>query len=127
MIQYILDYLDNKGQYAYNQEEESLLEEGISLYLKENGIRITEERGYFAKYVDAHLRLIEKDDLKLYFLEYPIISQVKQMAIEYKWEGMITKERTSELRELMSRLISSGLGSKYVPAIEINEILGRHV
>ena len=126
MIQYILDYLDARGVYVNSQEEENRLEEGIALYLYENGIRTDEEREYFANYVAAHLRLIDAADLKQYFLEYPFISQVKQIAIEHNWDGTIPEERIAELRGLMTRLVSAGLGDKYVPAIEIKEILGRN-
>lgn len=126
MMQFIFDYLDARGQYAHSREEQSRLEKGIFLYLNENGIRIDEEREYFVKYIDAHLRLIDTDDLKQYFLEYPVISQVKQIAIEHNWDGTIPESRVAELRELMTRLVGAGLGDKYVPAIEIKEILGRN-
>ena len=126
MMQYILDYLDIKEQFAHSKKEEDLLEKGIALYLEENGIGQEEKREYFFKYVDSHLHLIDDTDLKQYFLMYPVISQVKQIAIEQKWDGMVPEKRVSELRGLMSQLYNSGLGDKYVPVVEIKEILGRY-
>lgn len=103
-----------------------MLEKGIAQYLEENGIGQEEKREYYLKYVDNHLHLIDDTDLKQYFLMYPVISQVKQIAIEKSWDGMIPENRVSELRSLMSLLYDSGLGDKYVPAVEVKEILGRY-
>ena len=38
MIEYILNYLELKGQIIASAAEEAAVETGISLYLKENGI-----------------------------------------------------------------------------------------
>ena len=49
MIEYILNYLELKGQIIASAAEEAAVETGISLYLKENGIDSEEKREYFCK------------------------------------------------------------------------------
>lgn len=125
MMEYILEYMEKCGQLADSATEEQKLEEGILLYLEENGISPAETRKYFYRYVNAHLALIDATDLKAYFVEYPTISKVKQIAIEKKCDGKVEQIRVAELYELIRELHSSGLGEKYVPAVEIREILGQ--
>lgn len=69
MIEYILNYLESKGQVIASAAEEAAIETGISLYLEENGINLEEKREYFRRYVDRHLALIAPADLKNYFVE----------------------------------------------------------
>lgn len=38
MIEYILDYLANRGVYAASQGEQQQMEDGIARYLQENGL-----------------------------------------------------------------------------------------
>lgn len=126
MMEYILDYLENAGVCAESEQEQIGLENGITMYLVENGIDQLEYRKYFTRFVDAHLALIDKEDLKTYFIEFPKLSQVKQIAIEYKCDGSVGNDRVKELYTLMSELHNAGIGEKYVPAIEIREILGKY-
>lgn len=126
MMEYILDYLENEGVHVESNQEQLDLENGIKLYLEENGIDLSENRKYFIRFVDAHLELIDKKDLKSYFIGFPKLSQVKQIAIEYKYDGLVETKRVEELYKLMSDLHCTGLGEKYVPSIEIREILGKY-
>lgn len=126
MMDYILDYLDNEGVQVESSQEQHQLENGIRMYLEENGIDTSEARPYFRRFVDAHLNLIDKEDLKSYFIAFPQMSKVKQIAIEYKNDGSVDAKRVKELYRLMSELHCMKLGEKYVPAIEIREILGKY-
>lgn len=126
MIEYILNYLELKGQIIASAEEEAAVETGISLYLKENGIDSEEKREYFRRYVDRRLALIAPADLKRYFVEYPTISKVNQIAIEQDWDGTVPQERVAELYTLMEKLNAAGLYNKYIPAIEVKSILGKY-
>lgn len=126
MMDYILDYLDNEGVQVESSQEQHQLENGIRMYLEENGIDTSEARPYFRRFVDAHLNLIDKKDLKSYFIAFPQMSKVKQIAIEYKNDGFVDAKRVKELYRLMSELRCTKLGEKYVPAIEIREILGKY-
>jgi hypothetical protein len=126
MMDYILDYLENEGVQIESGQEQHKLENGIRMYLEENGIDTSETRPYFRRFVDAHLTLIDKDDLKSYFIAFPQLSKVKQIAIEYKNDGSVDSNRVEELYKLMSVLHCMSLGEKYVPAIEIREILGKY-
>ena len=126
MIEYILNYLESKGQIITSAAEGAAVETGISLYLEENGIDSEEKREYFRRYIDRHLALIAPVDLKSYFVEYPTISKVKQIAIEQAWDGSVPPERVAELYTLMEKLNAAGLYNKYIPAVEVKSILGRY-
>ena len=126
MIEYILNYLESKGQIITSAAEEAAVETGISLYLEENGIDSEEKREYFRRYIYRHLALIAPVDLKSYFVEYPTISKVKQIAIEQAWDGSVPPERVAELYTLMEKLNAAGLYNKYIPAVEVKSILGRY-
>ena len=126
MIEYILNYLESKGQIITSAAEEAAVETGISLYLEENGIDSEEKREYFRRYIDRHLALIAPVDLKSYFVEYPTISKVKQIAIEQAGDGSVPPERVAELYTLMEKLNAAGLYNKYIPAVEVKSILGRY-
>ena len=126
MIEYILDYLESKGQIIASAAAEAAVETGISLYLEENGIDLDEKREYFRRYVDRHLALITPADLIGYFVEYPTISKVNQIAIEQAWDGTVSQERVAELYTMMERLNVAGLYNKYIPAVEVKSILGRY-
>ena len=126
MIEYILDYLESKGQIIASAAEEAAVETGISLYLEENGIDLDEKREYFRRYVNRHLALITPADLIGYFVEYPTISKVNQIAIEQAWDGTVSQERVAELYTMMERLNVAGLYNKYIPAVEVKSILGRY-
>ena len=126
MIEYILNYLESKGQVIASAAEEAAIETGISLYLEEDGINLEEKREYFRRYVDRHLALIAPADLKSYFAEYPTISKVNQIAIEQDWDGTVPQERVAELYTLMEKLNAAGLYNKYIPTVEVKSILGKY-
>lgn len=126
MIEHILNYMESKEQFVSTPIEVEAVEKGIQIYLEENGISMEEKRGYFYRYIDRHLDLIDPDDLKLYFIEYPTISAVKQIAIEQSLDGSVSQERVAELYALMTKLNKAGLYNKYVPAVEVKAILGRY-
>lgn len=126
MIEHILNYLELKGQIVASAAEEAAVETGISLYLEENGIDSEEKREYFRRYVDRRLALIAPVDLKSYFVEYPTISKVNQIAIEQDWDGTVPQERVAELYTLMEKLNAAGLYNKYIPTVEVKSILGRY-
>ena len=124
MIQWILDQLEEKGVWAKNRAEQDQLVAGIRLFLWENGIPEEEQRPYFRQYVAAHLGKIRPEELLRYFLFYPQISQVRQIAAEFHEDGQLPEPRRRELYRCMEELYSQGLGSRYVPAVEIQEALG---
>lgn len=124
MIDYILDYMGQKDAFSYTPEEHRKLIIGIQMYLMENGIDYNESREYYKNYVLKHLSIIEAADLKKYFIMYPVISLVVQIVIEFKEDSYVPKERIDELYQCMDKLYRYGLGEKYVPSIEIKQILG---
>ena len=125
MIVYILDYMAKYGVYASSQKEQKLLEAGIAQYLLENGIDEEQTGEYYKKYVLDHLEKISVSDIKAYFINYSLISDANQIVIEYHCDGSVPTERKNDLYLLMQKLHSCGLGEKYVPIIEIKQILGK--
>lgn len=124
MIEYILNYLANRGVYAASQGEQQQMEGGIASYLQENGLEDGNTGAYYQKYVSNHLQKISASDLKAYFLNYGLISDVNQIAIEYRCDGSLPEERIKTLYRLMEKMHACGLGEKYVPIIEVKQILG---
>ena len=55
MIEYILEYMAGKGEYAYSQKEQDSIEKGVAQYLLENGIGEEDNSEYYKKYVKRHL------------------------------------------------------------------------
>lgn len=125
MIDFILEYMTNKGTCAVCQTEQEELERGISQYLLENGIGTDDNGEYYRQYVSRNLGIINTDDLKSYFINYSIISDVKQIVIECQSDENVPDERKEALYQMMERLYKCGLGNKYVPAMEIKQILGK--
>ena len=124
ILQDLLDLLERQGAWPKTQEEAKRLEEGVRLFLWENGIGPEETRPYFYRYVDAHLGRILRQDLLSYFLLYPEISEARQLAAEYRADKGLPRQRKVRLYRCMEELYRQGLGSRYVPAAEIQEILG---
>ena len=125
MIDFVLDYMGQKGQYADTQKEQKAIEQGISLYLTECGVPEDASGEYYRKFIKEHLGIISNEDLKKYFICYPTISKVNQIAIEQKVDGTIPDARRSELYQLMKQLYEHGIGEKYIPIQEVKEALGK--
>ena len=70
MLDYILDYLEQKNATALTQDEQINLEKGIKRYLLENDIDENAIGEYYKQFLKAHLNLILPEDLKNYFLNY---------------------------------------------------------
>ena len=49
---------------------------------------------------------------------------MNQAVIEFQYDGKLSEEQIKELYRNMQLLYASGLGDKYVPTIEIKQILG---
>ena len=124
MIDFILDFMANNNVNVINQGEQQKIENGIKMYLLESGISENERGAYYKDYVLRHLKTVSIPDLKSYFIYYPIISSVNQAVIEFQYDGKLSEEQTKELYRNMQLLYASGLGDKYVPAMEIKQILG---
>ena len=54
MIEYILNYLANRGVYVASQGEQQQMEDGIARYLQENGLEDGNTSAYYQKYVTIH-------------------------------------------------------------------------
>lgn len=125
MIEQILEYMADREICASSLKEQERLEAGIAMYLLESGIGDDDTGEYYKNYVNRHLQTISNSDLKAYFMNYALISEVDQIAIEFKCDGAIPEDRKRRLYSLMEELHSCGLGEKYVPIAEIKRILGR--
>ena len=64
MIDFVLGYMEENGQFASTQKEQEAIEQGISLYLIECGVPESANSEYYRKYVKDHLGVISQEDLK---------------------------------------------------------------
>lgn len=125
MVDYIFDYLEQNNASVSSKIEQTELETGISKYLLENGIDENETGEYYKNYLKGHLDLIDSRDLKAYFRNYSTLSNINQIIFEFLNDGKITDTRKRDLYDLMNILYKCGLGEKYVPIIEVKQILGK--
>lgn len=125
MINYVIDYMEASGIVFSSHNELENAIKGIKLYLLENGIPENDNREYFRLYLNRSLARIECHETKQYFIAYHAISRVNQICIEYRNKGKVSDKRKADLLNDMSELYSVGLGYKYIPAVEVYEILGR--
>ena len=125
MINYMIDYMENVGVVFASQKELAEVTVGIRKYLLENGIPENDRRDYFKQYLNRSLSRVDRHELKQYFLAYPVISSVRQICIEFRANGGISETRKTDLLNDMSVLYMMGLGDKYIPAVEVKEILGK--
>ena len=123
MMEYVLDYLVGKGVTAVNKAEQEKLEKGIRLFLQEKGIKEGDNEPYYKRYVASALSMVGTADLKMYLIEYPVISAIMQIVFEWKADGKIPSSRKEDLRSCMKELYESGLGDRYIPATEVQMIL----
>lgn len=123
MKEYVLDYMGSRGVSASSRNEQEALEIGISRYLLESGIGEGPGSEYRKKYVCDHLQKVSTADLKAYFINYPLMSEVRQIVIEFKHVGSVPEDRKRKLYQLMELLYKSGLGDKFVPVMEIRKML----
>lgn len=126
MIDFILDYMENRGQFANSKNEQEKIELGIANYLEENGICVDVMSDYYKNYILKHLALISDDELKEYFLNYHLISEVNQIVIEYNCDGFVSTQRAKYLRLVLNKLYSLRIGDKYIPSDEVKMILGKY-
>lgn len=125
MINFVFDYLEEKGIYAFSDKEQTAMELGISRFLQENGIRLYETREYHRSYVIKLLHKVDEADLKQYFINYHLLSEVNQVVIEVRATKTVALDQKTRLYRLMEELHRCGLGEKYVPIIEVKQILGK--
>lgn len=125
MLDYILDYLEQKNTTASTQDEQINLERGIKRYLLENGIDENATGEYYKQFLKSHLNLILPEDLKSYFLNYGEISEINQIVLEFINDGKITEQRKKNLYELLDKLYRCGLRDKYIPIMEVKQMLGK--
>lgn len=127
MINFVFDYLEEHGVYAFSAKEQTAMEMGITRFLRENGIRLYETRDYHRSYTLRLLQKIDTSDLKSYFTKFYLISEVNQIIIETRDAESVAAEQKARLYHVMAELHAAGLGEKYVPMVEVRQILGRQV
>ena len=125
MIQFVLDFLENNGVYAMSETEQTAMEAGIERFLMEQGIRLDETRAYYRSFITKLLRKVDISDLKLYFIHYHLLSEVNQVIIEVRSGEEPSQEHRERMYRAMQELNRVGLGEKYIPIIEVKQLLGR--
>lgn len=125
MIDFVFEYLDNNGIYASSEIEQRTMEAGIERFLQENGIRLDETREYHRSYLTKLLRRIDISDLKAYFVNYHLLSEVNQVVIEVRSGEKPSQKHRDRLYRAMQELNRVGLGEKYIPVVEVKQLLGK--
>ena len=125
MINFVFDYLDNNGVFANSDKEQRAMEAGIERLLLENGIRLDETRAYHRSYVTKLLGKVDVSDLKSYLINYHLVSEVNQVVIEVRSGEKPSQGHRDRLYRAMQELNRAGLGEKYIPIIEVKQLLGR--
>lgn len=125
MLEWILDYLEKQGVVFGSRAELEEAAAGARLFLGENGIQAEEQRPYFRRYLERCLGRIEPRDLKAFFRLYPDISRVRQICMEWTAGKPVEPDQAAQLWDSMARLYQAGLGDRYIPTAEVQEILGR--
>ena len=126
MLAFIFEYLKNREMRALSAAERMKLERAIQLFLYDNGIGENQADEYFRQYVKRQLDRIDTDHLKQYWQAYPKIRKIRQIIVESR-ESVLPDSRKKQLEDLVDGLTDMGLGDKYLPAAEIEQILGRHM
>lgn len=125
MIDFVFDYLDNNSIYASSEKEQNAMEAGIERFLLENGIRLDEAREYHRTYVTKLLRKVDVSDLKSYIINYHLLSEVNQVVIEVRSGEKPSQKHRDRLYRAMQELNCVGLGEKYIPVVEVKQLLGK--
>lgn len=125
MINFVFDYLDNNGVFANSDKEQRAMEAGIERLLMENGIRLDETRAYHRSYVTKLLCKVDVSDLKSYLINYDLVSEVNQVVIEVRSGEKPSQGHRERLYRAMQELNRAGLGEKYIPIVEVKQLLGK--
>ena len=123
MKELIFDYMASQGIYISDEEEQNMLDKNIDLFLLENGIRKGDKSEYYVQFIMNRLKLINKNDMKEYFINYQTISNVYQIVMEYNSEKTVSEDKKAVLRQYIKTLYDCGLGTKYIPEPEVKMIL----
>ncbi len=123
IVEYIKEYIEDKGTVCRSKDEYAAMITGIKLYLRENGIDETEEREYYQKFVSAHLRMVDDGDLKDYFICYETLSRINSIVIKARDNDATLEQDKEALRELMDNIRMTSIGDKYVPMDEVRHFL----
>ena len=125
MINFVFDYLDNNGVFTNSDKEQRAMEAGIERLLMENGIRLDETRAYHRSYVTKLLCKVDVSDLKSYLINYHLVSEVNQVVIEVRSGEKPSQGHRERLYRAMQELNRAGLGEKYIPIVEVKQLLGK--
>ena len=124
MVEYILDWMEQRGIFAASEQEQQRMEAGIRQCIRENGVPEDTCRDYFRCYMKRVLGRIDKKDLKEYLMLYPAVSEVQQIAIEYQAKGAVPEKEKKALYQRMYELYQSGLEDRYIPEDVVARMLG---
>lgn len=123
MLNYIMDYLEDKNVYAASAAEQVKLESGIKLFLEANGIAVDEKRPFFKNTVNRTLDMVDAADIKNYLINYKLIVDVNLLLCGIKSNKGANEIQKNQMYSLMTQLNECGLGDKYVPASEIKTMI----
>ncbi len=124
ILEFVKDYIEEKGINFLTQEDFDSTVGGIKKYLADNGIDETEEREYYQKFVSRHMKMINDRDLKGYFQAYEDISIINQLVAKARSNEELTKDDRDMLLKSYERTVYFKRMGEYIPKDEVNLILG---
>ena len=114
MLDFIHQYMENRGQYIFNSWERDSIYHGIEQFLSELDIDADTVNSDNIMTVRMHLCKIHNEDLKNYFMYYPYISRIQGIVSCYICDGIVSDQERCEIYLLMIKLFAVGLEDKYV-------------
>ena len=124
ILEFVKDYIEEKGINFLTQEDFDSTVGGIKKYLADNGIDETEEREYYQKFVSRHMKMINDRDIKGYFQAYEDISIINQLVAKARSNEELTKDDRDMLLKSYERTVYFKRMGEYIPKDEVNLILG---
>ena len=119
---FVKEYIEDKGINYGSRTEYEEVSTGIRHFLEECGFSENDESSYSKVFVGNLLKKIDAGDLKEYFINYKMISRIREIVIATRTDKL-TKEEQEELQNCYDVLAATKLGTKYIPADEISGLL----
>ena len=123
MIDYLWEYLEARRQYIYNSQERDRFIYGARVFLTEMGIHEDAYNAINITEVRKKLCQVRNQDLKMFFMYYPIISKVQNIVTGYLCDGIVTEEERCLIYLFMLKLFDVGLDDMYIASEEVKNIM----
>lgn len=126
MVDYVLDYLEEKSLGCESPKQYESLVKGIKFFLYANGIDEDEERTYFKTFTNRVLDQISREDMVDYLINYETFFEIEGIVGVFMDEHAIAPELLDRLYNMLTKINGVRNGWKYLPQQEIEMILKQY-